>query len=283
MGYSPHYFTSYVGDWITRGWLPTDGKFIDFGSQEFHGDEAEARRETTAFLRERGLSEAQIMALVPPTGMPAVADIFRAVGIDYRSIDVDGARGAEYFDLNCFAAAPEQYGAFDFVNNEGTIEHLVNPINGFQVAHEFLKVGGVARHSMPLTGWQNHGYFCTTMKFHTHLMDANHYEFLVGKIFIYPSDTTIVEDPRFSVVDRNGATLKELPPMSEAAVYLMYRKTSDRAFQIPSDLPEGMRGFGRLARKLSRNFDVAAKGRAGWSDRGAINWLRRTLRLAPGD
>ena len=38
MGYSPHYFTSYVHDWIAQGWLPKSGKLMDFGSQEFDGD-----------------------------------------------------------------------------------------------------------------------------------------------------------------------------------------------------------------------------------------------------
>lgn len=162
MGYSPHYFTSYVQDWLAQGWLPEGGKLMDFGSQAFDGDPVDTCREMTAFLHARGHSQADVAALIPSNGVPVVADIYRAIGIDYHSIDVDGARGAEYFDLNCFAPKVDQFGIFDFVNNEGTLEHLANPINGFQVTHELLKIGGVARHSMPLTGWQNHGYFCST-------------------------------------------------------------------------------------------------------------------------
>ena len=215
-------------------------------------------------------------ALVPAATMPSVADIYRAVGIDYRAIDVDGERGTEYFDLtNSCAPEPEHCGAFDFVNDEGTIEHLSNPINGFQVTHELLKVGGVARHSMPLTGWQNHGYFCTTLKFYGHLMNANHYEFILGKVFIYPTKTNFLEDKRFMFVDLNGQRLTEPPPMAEAALYLMYRKTSDKPFRIPSDLPDDLPRFNTLSKKLSANFEQLMSNRPGSTPRPKRwSWFR---------
>jgi len=68
---------------------------------------------------------------------------------------------------------PDWVGAFDMANNEGTIEHLINPINGFQVAHELLKPGGVARHSMPLTGCWDHGLFHPTSSFYLAMLNQN--------------------------------------------------------------------------------------------------------------
>jgi hypothetical protein len=79
--------------------------------------------------------------------------IYAALGIEYLAIDVDGACGSTFFDLNTFAAPAAWCSAFDFVNNEGTIEHLANPINGFHVAHDIAKVGAVIRHNFPLVGW----------------------------------------------------------------------------------------------------------------------------------
>jgi hypothetical protein len=182
MGYAPNYFSSQVLRWLSEGWLPKGGRLIDFGAQEFHGDPDEARERTREFLASRGLSETEVTAAIGRRGKLEVASVYRAIGIDYVAIDVDGSHGSSFFDLNTFAPPPEWIGAFDMVNNEGTIEHLVNPINGFQVAHESLKVGGVAYHSVPLTGWQRHGLLYPTEKFYEALIWENSYDLLDRRI-----------------------------------------------------------------------------------------------------
>jgi SAM-dependent methyltransferase len=106
----------------------------------------------------------------------SIANTYRALGVDYTSIDVDGQHGSTFFDLNTFALPPDWMGAFDMANNEGTIEHLINPINGFQVTHELLKPGGVARHSIPLSGHSEHGLLYPTRKFYDLLLRENGYE-----------------------------------------------------------------------------------------------------------
>jgi hypothetical protein len=82
---------------------------------------------------------------LPPDG----SSLGIACGVQYSAIDVDGAHGSSFLDLN--TSEPPLYwrNVFDFINNEGTIEHLVNPINGFLVAHEMVKVGGVIRQWTP--------------------------------------------------------------------------------------------------------------------------------------
>ena len=144
VGYSAEYFYSHVAHWLDQGWLFAGARLMEFGSQEFHCDPAAARERTRAFLKARGKSPAEIDDAIGRSGKFPVANVYRALGIVYCSIDVDATHGSTFFDLNTYAPPAEWVGAFDMVNNEGTIEHLINPINGFQVTHELLKPGGGA-------------------------------------------------------------------------------------------------------------------------------------------
>jgi SAM-dependent methyltransferase len=135
MAHAETHFSSHVRVWQSRGWLPPGGRLIDLGAQEFAGD----RRMICADLATLGIKIDTV---------PRVAEVYRALGIDYVAIDVDGFPGSVFFDLNAQAPPPNWLHAFDFVNNEGTIEHLVNPLNALHVAHDIVKVGGVVYHSV---------------------------------------------------------------------------------------------------------------------------------------
>jgi len=225
VGYAAEYFPAHVAKWLDRGWLFAGARLIDFGAQEFYGDPQAAREHTRAFLLARGKCPAEIEAAVGRSGTFPVAGVYRALGIDYVAIDVDGAYGSTFFDLNTFAPPPEWTGAFDMVNNEGTIEHLINPINGFQVTHELLKPGGVARHSAPLTGCWDHGLFHPTSGFYLALLNENRYELLEGRADARPArpwDDQLFKlaQPR-DTVDMWGS--------------IIYRKQIDEAFRPPAD------------------------------------------------
>jgi hypothetical protein len=81
-------------------------------------------------------------------------------------------------------------GAFDMVNNEGAIEHLVNPMNGLHVAHDLVKVGGVVHHSVSMHGHRKHGLFNATPKLWSELMLANRYQPLQAVIDFQEDDTS---------------------------------------------------------------------------------------------
>jgi len=216
MGYGPTYFSAHVANWLHNGWLPEGGRIIDFGAQDFSGDLESARGDVQAFLAQRG---ARL------SGPLSVAGVYRAVGIDYLSIDVDGQFGSHFFDLNTFGVRSELRGTFDFVNNEGTIEHLVNPINGFEVAHELAKVGGVVRHSMPFQGWSYHGFFYPTAKFLTELIAANRYHVLEARL--EPGQGNLaLENRLFGRVNF---------PSTDVWFHLTYRKKRDAHFRVPAD------------------------------------------------
>jgi hypothetical protein len=234
VGYVADYFDVEVAAWMEAGWLGPGMRLMDLGGQEFYCEQEEARRHTARFLRQRGVSEVRIAAAIGGNDKLSIPSIYRALDIDHSSIDVDDKHGAVFFDLNAFAPPMEWRAAFDFVNNEGTIEHLINPINGFQVAHELLKVEGVARHSIPLTGHRDHGLVYPTVKFYTSLLGQNSYELLRATISVRQSALDFI-DPRFRVVREDGTPVTDDIQMTDAWLHLIYRKTHPAEFRVPYD------------------------------------------------
>jgi len=221
MGYYARSFQDMVQPWLDAGWLRPRNRLIEMGAQEFYADPDEVRREVSGFLEGRGIGQRQIADTLG-TGMPLIRRIYEALDVQYDAIDVDGAHGSTFFDLNAQRPPPGWCGAFDFVNNEGTIEHLVNPINDFHVAHDLAKVGGVIRHAFPLIGWREHGFLYPTTKFYAHMVGDNGYEVLRAAATIH--DATPFDDPPFSTVtDQRG----------ERSVHARHHQHLGRA-----DLPE---------------------------------------------
>jgi hypothetical protein len=242
MGYMDVYFTRFVAAWLDAGWLAPGARLIDFGAQEFDGDPAATRAALRGFLRSRSADEEAAQAL-------SVAAVYRALGVDYVSVDVDGTRGSAFFDLNTGAPPADWRGAFDFVNNEGTIEHLVNPINGFLVAHELLKIGGVARHNMPLSGCPEHGFMYPTDKFYAWLIGENRYVTLLAEAYV--TSATPFVSPLF----KNGPIA-----MPDVWMTLVYRKTNAAPFAFPADhlFVDDRRA---IAARLAENMTALMRGR----------------------
>ena len=265
MGYTAAYFQHAVQHWFDEGWLRPGQRLIDFGAQEFFADAAAVRESVAAFLQQHGRE------LAPGEGLPGIQNVYEAVGLDYLSIDVDGAHGSTFFDLNTFAAPAEWRGAFDFVNNEGTIEHLANPLNGFHVAHDIAKVGGVIRHNFPLVGWAQHGFANLTPKFYAQLIGSNAYEVLMAVATL--SEPTPFNDSLFATcyaADRSdGLTTKSgipvpavIAPPLVANIWgqLIYRKTHDGPFTMPVDHVEGS-DAAAVRQRLVENYRLEAMGR----------------------
>lgn len=249
MGCSEKYFTGAVGEWIEKGWLPLRGRIIDFGSQEFVGDVENTRADVSKFLS--GIPGAR-----EPSEL-TVSAVFQAAGFEYVSIDVDGQRGSQYFDLNSFAVPRKYHGRFDFVNNEGTIEHLVNPINGFHAAHDLTKLYGVIRHSMPLIGWKEHGFFYPTVKFYATLIGENRYELLQARMSIQSVNESFGDALVREIRDETGG---QRLAFADAWIHLAYRKTADKPFEIPADhLP--LEAAGRIVEGLRKNYRKLARRR----------------------
>jgi SAM-dependent methyltransferase len=243
VGYSAEYFPSHVARWLDQGWLFAGARLIEFGAQEFYCDSDAAREQTRAFLLARGKSAAEIADAIGRNGTFPVANVYRALGVDYYAIDVDAKYGSIFFDLNTFAPPANWVGAFDMVNNEGTIEHLINPINGFQVTHELLKAGGVARHSMPLTGNWDHGLFHPTGSFFLAMLNENRYELLDARAEVQSARPWADELFRLA----GGA---DIPDVWGS---LIYRKQIDDAFRPPADHLQTI-GAAAIASRLAADW-----------------------------
>lgn len=235
MAYHPNFFNRVVASWLSQGWLKAGDRLIDFGAQEYYDDTEKVRAAVDLFLRQLGKSEAEIEGVLGASGLFPIGNVYRAIGVEYVAVDVDNSHGCTYFDLSTFQAPERWRGYFDLVNDQGTIEHLVNPINGFHVAHELLKVGGIARHSFPVIGWHDHGFFYPTSKFCAHLVGCNQYEVLEAKIT--KTTTTTYRDIFFTeLVDKDLLPIAQEDSVVENYwAFLTYRKTHDRPFVAPSD------------------------------------------------
>jgi hypothetical protein len=258
MGYSAFCFSHEVQRWLDAGRLKPGSLLLEFGAQEFYVDDDETRCEIGAFLRKQKISQDAIDTVL--SNGPNVSAIFAAFGVKYTAIDVDGAHGSKFFDLN--TSEPPQYwrNTFDFINNEGTIEHLVNPINGFHVAHELAKVGGVIRHNFPLIGWREHGFLYPTTKFYAHLIGDNGYELLKAKASLSKSEP--FDDPLFKEIwdealDRYTGVK---PTVTNLWGELVYRKTADRSFVIPVDHVDGPNSA-KARDRLIENYRTFARSR----------------------
>jgi hypothetical protein len=258
MGYSAFYFSHEVQRWLNAGWLKPGSLLLEFGAQEFYVDDDETRREIGVFLRKQKISQDAIDTVL--SNGPNVSAIFAAFGVKYTAIDVDGAHGSKFFDLN--TSEPPQYwrNTFDFINNEGTIEHLVNPINGFHVAHELAKVGGVIRHNFPLIGWREHGFLYPTTKFYAHLIGDNGYELLKAKASLSKSEP--FDDPLFKEIwdEALDRYTDVKPTVTNLWGELVYRKTADRSFVIPVDHVDGPNSA-KARDRLIENYRTFARSR----------------------
>jgi SAM-dependent methyltransferase len=261
MGYSAFTFPQKVAKWLEAGWLFPGAHLIKFGSQEFFGDVAANRQSVRDFLRARGIGERDIESVLAKPSQPLVADIYRCIGVDYTSIDMDGARGSLPFDLNVSVPPETWRNVFDFVNNEGTAKHLANPINAYHVAHDIVKVGGVIFQSLPLIGHQTHGLFNPTSKFCSRLISDNDYELLRATAAVSQTKSNF-DDNLFREVllfcDGGGQTSATV---TDICGLLAYRKVRDAPFVIPTDLPD-VGNSDAIRERLNANYRSFAAARS---------------------
>jgi hypothetical protein len=216
--------------WIGSGWLPRPDEIADFGAHEFQGDPDEMRRITRDFLRRCSVAEWEIEEICLAEGFPSIARVYRAIGVDYVSLDIQQSNGVKYFDLNVLRRPLEWRPAFDLVNNEGAIEHLINPLNGFQVGHELLKVRGVALHSIPLAGHANRGLMHPDGKVLQPAARGQRLRTFAGGISIGQSQPHGA-DKRFVVLDREGAPGRTaVIDFVNAWLHVGYAKRPPRSF-----------------------------------------------------
>jgi len=154
--------------------LPLGGNILELGAQEL--DAGESPEEILKFIKyfnpvsDRTIEDVKNW----PGGM--IGKVYEAAGFKYMAIDVYDSYQTIFLDLNSEDIPPEFVGRFDLVTNFGTTEHIANQVQAFKVVHDALKVGGCAFHSVPFTGYFNHGLIKYEPKFFLFLALNNEYE-----------------------------------------------------------------------------------------------------------
>ena len=86
-------------------------------------------------------------------GTPLVAKkLFKAMGIEHTSIDINGKDGALPIDLSVPISDPQLLENFDLVTNFGTVEHVSPQYKAWLNVHRLAKVGGLFLHILPEIG-----------------------------------------------------------------------------------------------------------------------------------
>ena len=109
-------------------------------------------------------SRDQLHVVLTAAGLPPTsdaADLYSRLGFSsVESVDVSDFEGCTHIvDLNAPGVAEHLRGRFDVVYNGGTLEHVFDVRAAFRNIFELLKVGGLAIHAVPSSGWVDHGFY----------------------------------------------------------------------------------------------------------------------------
>jgi hypothetical protein len=107
---------------------------------------------------------------------PYADTYYKANGIEYTCIDLNGENGALKIDLE----KPQKFtGVYDLVTDFGTSEHVRDGYNIAKIIHDLVKVGGIVIQENPKTGsWPKHGFNYKTKEFYSKLAELCGYEIL---------------------------------------------------------------------------------------------------------
>lgn len=217
MGYSPAAIVR-TTKLLEIGVLKPGCSILEVGAQEAQGPGiAEAVAEVAKFMGLK-VDVPQYPDVVP------MSDIYRLLGFEYLAIDVNNLHGSMFFDLNTETVPAALKNKFDWVNNEGTLEHVANPLNTLRVIHDFTKPGGYMKHSSPLMGWPDHGLFYATPKLWLTMAGDNKYR--IESISSERNDEHVRGPEWYPWLD---------VAYPDIWIHLSFQKTSDAEFVPPLD------------------------------------------------
>ena len=113
--------------------------------------------------------------------------LVNAIGAEVcHALDVSDYQGAELIgDLNCDSSLFESHkGAYDFIIDAGTLEHLSHVPNALNNIFMMLKDGGYYYFGAPCNGWVNHGLFQFSPTFYRDLCFGNRNTLLLKSLIV---------------------------------------------------------------------------------------------------
>jgi hypothetical protein len=186
MAYS-HGLMSQIQHWLDAGVIPfpkLGERIVELGDQALNADTPDDA--VISFIRKfkPDFDRKEIAGGLPANsfGVVYACEMWRRCGLEYLSYDVTDAPYSKVFDLNFHSVPSEDRQSAVIVTNIGTTEHIANQLNAFRTAHDLLKVGGVAIHSVPFTGMLNHGLINYHPKFFVSLIVNNRYRLRAAQL-----------------------------------------------------------------------------------------------------
>lgn len=166
--------------------LPSKPHILEFGESNWYGDvPIEELRNDISSCVECEVSKKYLLdelnAIVERNDkylLFNIAKVFYKLIFDYSSIsaiDLHGTEAAYKFNLN---QPIEMNRQFDITINFGTAEHVFNTYQFFKTVHDLTFPGGLMLHSLPFTGWYDHGFYNFQPTFYWDLARANSYELI---------------------------------------------------------------------------------------------------------
>ena len=218
------------------GGLPSRPRVLELGEAEWNGSPAPLV-ETIAAIPDpdlRAQMQARYEEVLNGTARTRswdMAKMFYRLFLDYESIcaiDLHGTPAAMQLDLNYPVVLDER---FDMVINLGTAEHVFNVAQFFRTCHELAEPGGMMIHTMPFSGWVEHGFYSFNPTFYWDLAAANRYH-VVLLIYTEMSPFRMVQlNAREQIIDM--AESGELG--RNAMLYAVFRKdAAESEFRMPS-------------------------------------------------
>lgn len=221
MGISPGWLALFSELCRDKSVRPGDA-VLDFGASElFCADEPQSLNGVLAAVGAPLYAPGELATVA---NRSYAADLFRRAGFRYEAIDYADYPGVIRLDLNTDVLPAEHHGRFQFINNCGTSEHILNQWNVFKVMHEAARPGAIMYHGVPGWGDFEHGIFQYSPKFFWALAEANGYDILRfwawsnGK----PEHLDIKSMPRIAFTSS--------PIAEKVWLHLLLRKSDDRPF-----------------------------------------------------
>jgi hypothetical protein len=228
MAYASGVLKSFAGYGV-RGILNRGARVLELGAQELNPDVT--TEEIHEFIARFNPDQDDSGQSYSDLCGGFVGKVYEKGGFEYRSIDMYDGYRTLMLDLN-HEDLPEKYmGYFEFVTNFGTTEHLINQFHAFEIIHDALVNGGYAFHTVPFTGYFNHGLINYHPKFFLLLAVANDYRIVqwgLSRPHLHYKIADIEQIP-----GSQGWQQKELP---SGMMTFLLQKTTDSKFRPPLDL-----------------------------------------------
>ena len=172
---------------------------------------------------------------------PLSRDMWKWLGFEYSSIDMDGSPGSIPLDLNFDSTPRSMRHSADLVTNCGTTEHVINQFNAFKCIHNLTKVGGLMMHNIPAQGYLTHGLVNYTPKFFWALSAANAYSWIMFTVSQSSVEYGLPDDIANEITRiQPGLNVKsEEFKFRDAGLLIVMRKDYDIDFVSPIDVPPG--------------------------------------------